>query len=169
MFLGLLAIVAPRWARAQGLPSDLEPAVHELAFVVLPGSLGKQRCDNIAGGFVRWVRDYKPGAEIASGYGFPRTQVIGPNPASHYGEQLRQLNLAKMEGTAAKKATVAQALEDAKIDRIPQRPNGKHVAADLLAYFYNSADGEDFLYGVAIKRDDCRGLENSAKRPAPIA
>jgi hypothetical protein len=169
MFSGLLAIVAPRWVRAQALPAGLESAVHELAVVALPSSLGKERCDHIAAGFIQWVRDYKPGAEIASGYGFPRTQVIGPSPAAHYGEQLQQLNLAKIQGVAAKKAAVAQAIEEARIDRIPQRPNGKHVAADLLAYFYNSADGEDFLYGVAIKRDDCRGLENSAKRPAAVS
>ena len=40
--------------------------------------------------------------------------------------------------------------------------------ADLLAFFYNSAEGEDFLYGVAIKRDDCRGLEHSTDRPARL-
>ena len=54
------------------------------------------------------------------------------------------------------------------IDRIPQRPNGKHVAADLLSFFYGSSEGEDFLYGVAIRRDDCRGLADSAQRPARL-
>jgi hypothetical protein len=166
-FSGLVALVAPRWAKAQALPADSEPAVRDLAAVVLPSSLGKDRTDKAAAAFVHWVREYKSGAEIASGYGYPRTQVIGPTPAPHYAEQLAQLNLAKLDA-ASRRAAVEKALEDARVDRIPQRPNGKHVAADLLAFFYNSADGEDFLYGVAIKRDDCRGLGDSAQRPAKI-
>ncbi len=136
----------------------------DLAGVVLPASLGRLRTDKIASDFVRWFGNYKEGAEISSGYGFPRTQVTAANPSTHYAEQLKQLDLAKLDA-GAKRAAVEAALEAAKIDRIPQRPNGKHVAADLLAFFYGSAEGEDFLYGVAIKRDDCRGLADSGKRP----
>jgi hypothetical protein len=77
--------------------------------------------------------------------------------------------LASKLDAASKRVAVEKALADAKIDRIPQRPNGHHVASDLLAYFYNSADGEDFLYGVAIKRDDCRGLADSGKRPEKVS
>jgi hypothetical protein len=160
-FSGLLALVGLRAQSAR-----LED-FHDLASVVLPASLGRSRTDSIADDFVRWFREYKDGAQVSSGYGFPRTQVIGPNPSTNYAEQLNQLNLAKLDA-AAKRTAVEKALEAAKIDRIPQRPNGKHVAADLLAYFYGSADGEDFLYGVAIKRDDCRGLADSGKRPARL-
>jgi hypothetical protein len=160
-FSGLLALVG---IRAQEVRVE---EFHDLASVVLPASLGRSRTDQIADNFVRWFRDYKAGAEVSSGYGFPRTQVTAPNPSTHYVEQLRQLDLTKLD-VAAKRAAVANALEAAKIERIPQRPNGKHVAADLLAYFYGSADGEDFLYGVAIKRDDCRGLADSGKRPARL-
>ncbi len=64
--------------------------------------------------------------------------------------------------------SVQKALEDAKVDRIPNRPNGRHIATDLLAYFYGSADGEDFLYNAAIKRDECRGLDTSTKRPPAL-
>ena len=160
-FSGLLALVGLRAQSAR-----LED-FHDLASVVLPASLGRSRTDSIADDFVRWFREYKDGAQVSSGYGFPRTQVIGPNPSTNYAEQLNQLNLAKLDA-AAKRTAVEKALEAAKIDRIPQRPNGKHAAADLLAYFYGSADGEDFLYGVAIKRDDCRGLADSGKRPARL-
>jgi hypothetical protein len=160
-FSGLLAMV--------GLKA--QPGADEfraLANVVLPASLGRPKTDKIADGFASWIRDYKAGAEIASGYGNPRTQVVGPNPSAHYAEQLSQLGLSNLDA-GAKRAAVEKALADAKIDRIPQRPNGRHVAADLLAYFYNSADGEDFLYGVAIKRDDCRGLADSGKRPEKVS
>jgi hypothetical protein len=42
------------------------------------------------------------------------------------------------------------------------------VATDLLAFFYGSAAGEDYLYGLAIHRDDCRGLASSSARPARL-
>jgi hypothetical protein len=149
-FLAVAALFAPRWARAQ----EIAPSIRELAKIVLPSNVDTQK---IAASFVQWIRDYKPGAEISSGYGNPRTQVVGPNPSAHYAEHLQAL------GSPITRTAVEAAL--AQFDRIPQRPNGKHVAADLLAHFYGSADGEDFLYGVAIKRDDCRGLNTSTQRP----
>lgn len=157
---GVLAFFGTRRAKAQAVNSE---SLHELAMVVLPPSLGRERTGKIADGFAQWLRDYKPGAQIASGYGHPRTQVIGPNPSAHYPEQINAL------GSPMTKDAVEKALAEAGIDRIPQRPNGKHIAADLLAYFYGSSDGEDFLYGAAIKRDDCRGLGDSGKRPAKIS
>lgn len=159
VFSGVLAFLEARRARAQGVPLE---AFHELAGVVLPSSLGRERAEKIADNFVQWIRDYKPGAQIASGYGHPRTQVMGPNPSAHYAEQMNAL------GSPITRESVAKALEEAKVDRIPQAPNGKHVAADLLAFFYGSSDGEDFLYNAAIKRDDCRGLGDSGKRPARL-
>jgi hypothetical protein len=158
-FSGMLAFFGARRARAQ----DIAPSIRELAAVILPSHLGSTGTNKVADEFTVWIRDYKPGAEINSGYGHPRTQVTGPNPSLHYGEQLRAL------GSPITRESVAKALEDAKIDRIPREPNGKHVAADLLAYFYGSSDGEDFLYGVAIERDDCRGLGNSGARPARLS
>jgi hypothetical protein len=153
-FLAIAAYFAPRWARAQ----ELAPSMRELAKAILPTKVDSQK---VADGFLRWIRDYKAGAEISSGYGNPRTQVTAPNPSANYAEQLRAL------GSPITRAAVESAL--ASFDRIPQRPNGRHVAADLLSHFYNSADGEDCLYGVAIKRDDCRGLANSGERPARLS
>jgi hypothetical protein len=93
----------------------------ELESVVLPASLGRSRTDGIADNFVRWFRDYKPGAEVSSGYGFPRTQLIGPNPSTHYAAQLTDLDLTRLDASA-KRAAVEKALEAAKIDRIPPTP-----------------------------------------------
>ena len=136
--------------------------LREVAGVVLPSALGEARTDAIATQFVAWFSAYKPGAEMSSGYGFPRVQSLPGNPAAQYAAQLREL-APKL--AAGKREAIAAALEAARVDRIPQRPNGKHVASDLMSYFYTSSDGEDFLYGVAIKRDDCRGLADSADRP----
>src|SRR5262245_29253879 len=130
-FLAIAAVFAPRWARAQ----ELAPGIREHARIVLPSKVDSQK---VADSFTKWIREYKAGAEIASGYGNPRTQVMAPNPSASYAEQLRAL------GSPITRAAVEAVL--ASFDRIPQRPNGKHVAADLLAWFYGSADGEDFLY-----------------------
>jgi hypothetical protein len=168
-----------RLARAQtaGLPADDIRTLRDLAGVVLPNSLGRERTDKIVDQFDRWIREYKPGSEISSGYGFPRVQVIPPSPAVHYPEQLRQLETAaaakgasfgKLDA-AARREIVEAALAAAKVDNIPPRPNGRHIVADLMSYFYNSSAGEDHLYGVAIRRDDCRGLATSGNRPEPLA
>jgi hypothetical protein len=165
IFLGVAALVAPRWVRGQMLPP--EALMRELASAVLPASLGPARIAKVTADFLAWLRDYKAGATMPSGYGFPRTQVVGPYPATHYAEQFEQLRLSGLD-TAGKRAAVEKGLQETKVDRVPPRPNGQHVATDLMAFFYGSSDGEDFLYGVAIKRDDCRGLENSGKRPAAL-
>ena len=112
---------------------------------------------------LKWVLpNSTEGVNTSSGYGNPRTQTVPPNPSKNYAAQLAAFN-----GVITRES-VAAALDQAKIDRIPNRPNGRHVASDLIAYFYSSADGEDFLYGVEIKRDDCRGLANSTQRPKRI-
>ncbi|HLH39456.1 MAG TPA: hypothetical protein VKX39_09950 [Bryobacteraceae bacterium] len=151
----MAAVAAPRWARAQRLDSGMR----ELANIVLPASLGRARVERVAADFLVWIRDYRAGAEMPSGYGHPRTQVTPPNPSAHYAEQLAAL------GSPMRREAVERAITDAKADRIPQRPDGRHVATDLLAFFFNSSLGEDFLYDAKIRRDDCRGLANSAKRP----
>src|SRR5258707_15651467 len=107
-FSALLALIGGRGAQVQPVRGE---ELHELAGVVLPASLGRARTDRIADGFAAWLRDYKDGAEVSSGYGFPRTQGIGPNPSTHYAEQLGQLNLAKLDA-AAKRAAVEKALEE---------------------------------------------------------
>jgi hypothetical protein len=151
--------LAVRRAGAQGIRAE---AVRELAVVVLPASLGKPGAEKVADAFVHWIAGYRPGAEISSGYGHPRTQVTRDNPSVNYAEQLSAL------GSPVTREAVEKALEAAKISQIPRRPDGRHVAADLLAYFYGSSQGEDFLYGRAIRRDDCRGLASSGQRPPAL-
>jgi hypothetical protein len=138
--------------------------------------MGEARIDEVAAQFAQWVRDYKAGADAGYGYGFPRLQVTPPDPSTRYAEQLRALDTAAAAkgaafarlDAAAKREIVTAALEQAKVERLPQRPNGQHVAADLMAFFFNSSAGEDLLYQAAIRRDDCRGLGNSGERPRPL-
>jgi hypothetical protein len=176
LFSVLAALRLPRWARAGTVAAADEKALEELGSVVLPESLGRARTDKIAADFATWIRGYKAGAETNTGYGVTRIQPLPADPSAHYAEQLAALDkAAETKGApfarldaAAKRALVGAAIDEAKVERIPPRPNGRHVAADMLAFFYNSSDGQDYLYGVAIKRDDCRGLANSGERPKPV-
>lgn len=149
-----------------------------LATVVLPASLGQSRIDDIADDFAKWVRGYKEGADLGYGYGFTRPRKAPPSPGAQYAKQLSQLYaVAQAKGTAfakldrkVQRELVALALKDAKIEAVPRRPNGEHVAADLMSFFfYINPSGEDFLYGAAIKREDCRGLASSSERPASVS
>jgi hypothetical protein len=159
-----LVLFAARRSGAQEVPAE---EMRELAAVVLPASLGTAGTDRVADQFLQWIRDYREGVNMASGYGHPRTQIVPPNPSKNYAAQLRELGLAKLDA-AARRGTVEAALTAAKIERIPARPDGRHVAADLLAFYFGSSAGEDLLYDAAIRRDACRGLENSGERPGGV-
>jgi hypothetical protein len=174
-----LPFFLPQFARARtaGLEESETSLLLEVAAVVLPSSFGRTWSDEIGTQFLRWTQGYKAGADAGYGYGFPHPQALPANPATAYADQLRQLDTAATAkggpfaklNAGAKREIIAEALAQSKVDRIPPRPNGRHVATDLLAFFYNSADGQDFLYDVAIKRDDCRGLSTSTQRPQSLS
>jgi hypothetical protein len=174
----VLPFIVPRWLFAQSNAINAEAAatLRALGGVVLPASLGSAGLDAATTQFTAWIRDYKAGAEMSMGYGFPRAQAVGPDPSARYVEQLRAIEAAAAAkgasfarlDAAAQRAIVEGALGQANIDRIPQRPDGKHVASDLMSFFFFGSDGQDFLYGAAIRRDRCRGLGNSGERPAPL-
>lgn len=185
MFAGVLPLMVPRWVQAQlaNLGSRHVSLIEagqlrELAAVVLPASLGKSQTDGIADGFAKWIRGYKVGADLGYGYGFPHPRKAPPSPAAHYSEQLAELEVAaQSKGSAFAKLErstqqqlVSLALEHANIQVIPLRPDGQHVATDLMSFFFHvDPDGEDFLYQVAIRRENCRSLANSGERPASLA
>ncbi len=98
----------PAWAQA-GFPGNREKELKELAAVVLPASLGRKATDAVADQFVRWVREYKPGAEMGPGYGNTRIRRTPASPAATYMAQLEQLAPAMTRsaiGDAIKKAGV---------------------------------------------------------------
>ncbi len=182
MFSTAIPFLVPEWARARfksfsldEIPPDEATALRELAAVVLPASLDRAGTDAAADDFAKWIRDYQPGADTDHGYGRTRIQGLPPNPSTHYAGQLRQLDaaaLAKGQPFAkldrgAQRSIVESALQEAKVDRIPPRPNGQHVASDLMSHFFHSSHGDDLLYAATIQSDDCRGLPSSGARPAP--
>jgi hypothetical protein len=176
----VIPFLLPQWARAQRGPFTGQSAVtlRETAEAVLPGSLGSDGIDAVVRDFTEWLGSYKAGAEMNSGYGLTRIQVVPPDPSIHYLEQLEQLEaeaqgkrgvpFAKLDA-AGKREIVRAAFVSSNVDAIPRRPDGQHVAADLMGFFFFvSSNGHDFLHNAAIKRDECRGLASSAQRPTPV-
>lgn len=176
--------VLPRAAAAQSAPAQpaaavgFEPQlVRALAGVVLPAGLGRDGLDAASTRFVTWVREYKAGAEMSAGYGKTRQQTVPPDPSRGYAAQLAALDAeARRRGAAfaqlapaEQREVVEGALAASGADRLPRRPDGRHIAADLLShFFFISSEGEDWLYNAAIRRDTCRGLDSSGERPAPL-
>jgi hypothetical protein len=134
-----------------------------LAAVILPSELGAEGLEKTVAAFERWVRDYQPGAEMDHGYGFTRLRRKPPSPASAYLDHLRALRLG---GTAeSNRAAVQSALEQANVTALPQTPDGKHVASDLMAFYFRSSAANDLCYRAHIGRDECRGLAGSEQEP----
>jgi len=108
-------------------------------------------------------------ALFIGGAGLASTQNSPPPNQAMPAQIVTSLDaLPQVARAAAQRTVVEAALGEANVDRIPPRPDGKHVASDLLSFFFYGSDGQDFLYGAAIRRDRCRGLGNSGERPAPL-
>jgi hypothetical protein len=174
--MGAAVVAAPMLridAGAQASALD-QKTLDAIAEVVLPADCDRQAA---VAAFARWIRNYHEGADMDHGYGFTRIRATGPSPAKDYSAQFAALDAAARAAgapafvsvpLAARRTIVEKALADAKIERLPQRPNGQHVAADLMAHYFHSPDAEDLCYDAAIGRDSCRGLPGSEKAPAPL-
>ena len=167
---GLLRLPAVRlWAQTANFPAGHDDTLRALARVVLPAELGAAGIDRTAEAFVRWVRAYRAGAEMDHGYGNTRLRSKAASPAPSYLQHLDALRAALASGDAdSRRQAVISALESAHITDLPRTPDGRHVAADLMAFYFRSSDANDLCYRAAIGRDKCRGLENSEQAPAPL-
>jgi hypothetical protein len=178
MGFGAALLVLPRWFRpelAEAAPTQAA-TITDLASAVLPESLNEKRIGETAAAFEEWIKGYPAGADAGYGYGNTRLTVLGANPSLHYADQLSQLDTAAADAGGfaaasleAKRTMVRAALTQAGVAAIPMRPNGQHLATDLMSYFYGSSDGKDFCYGVAIREADCRGLDSSERRPDAVS
>jgi len=169
-WLAALPIPALRaWAQTANFPGNYSATLRDLAAVVLPSELGPTGIDHVATRFEHWVRDYRPSAEMDHGYGFPRLRTKPPTPGVAYIAQLELLRrpLADPDKDARRKAVETE-LDHAGVKDLPRSPDGKHIASDLMSFYFNSADANDLCYRVRIQRDTCRGLEGSENPPPPL-
>ena len=153
-----------------------EVRLRAVAEVVLPGELSADRRSEIVDEFLRWIRNYREGAEMDHGYGFTRLRRTPASPAVRYPAQLAALDRAARARGApferldvdARRAIVEAGIESAKVERLPSRPTGDHVALDLMAFYFHGAAANDLAYRAAIARDSCRGLPGSDGRPEAL-
>lgn len=147
-----------------------------LADSVLPQEIGPDGRAQVVERFLTWIRDYRSDAETDHGYGFPRLRRTPPSPAVKYATQLDALDrAARARGQAFaqtpaddRRTLIEGAIAAAKVERLPARPDGGHVATDLMAFFFHSEDANDLCYRAQIGRDTCRGLAGSDDRPTAL-
>jgi hypothetical protein len=157
------------WAQTAGFPAGQGETLDALAMVVLPSELGPGGVRDVARDFERWVRDYRPAAEMDHGYGFTRLRTKPTSPAPAYLRQLDSLRAALRNADGeSRRHAVEAALEEAKVTDLPRTPDGRHVAADLMAFYFHSSNANDLCYRAAIGRDLCRGLKGSENPPPPM-
>jgi hypothetical protein len=145
-----------------------------LAVAVLPSALGRGRQEAIADRFAVWLKNYKPGADRGHGYGITSLAAAPDSPAAAYIAQLAVLDKAARQRGAKtfdqlsgddQRTLIEGSFQNAKVERLPDRPDGKHVAADLMAFFFRSSAANDLCYRAEIGRDTCRDLADSAAAP----
>lgn len=164
-------------AQPRDLTPDAVATLHDLAPTVLPASLGAARVKATVDKFVEWTRGYREGAVLQHGYGHPRLQKAPASPVPGYVAQLAALDAAaRAKGGAwatldleTRRGLLDAAFTKAGVRGLPQRPNGQHVAADLMAFYFRSTEANDYCYGAMIQREVCRPIAITTRRPAPLA
>ncbi len=162
-------------------PRELTPeaiaTLREIAPTVIPASLGAAKIGATVDKFVDWAHNYREGVPLSHGYGHPRLARTAPTPVPRYLSQLKELDdqaRAKSTGWSALDAETRRALLDASfvkagVRNLPPRPTGVHVVADLMALYFRSSEANDYCYSAMIKREVCRPIAITTKRPAPLA
>lgn len=157
------------FAQVRSLDEVDRATLGALAKVALPSPLGDEGVEDVVQGFLRWIGGYRAGAEMSPGYGVPRLRRTPDLDISSYRPQLQALREGTdREDSAAVKARIQDSLEAAGIEALPSRPDGRHVAADLLSYYLGSSEARDLCYQAEIRRHTCPGLAGLDERPAPL-
>jgi hypothetical protein len=164
-------------AQEAGLPEASVTTLSALAPLVLPQSLGRRAVGLVTEGFLEWLRGYRAGAVMEHGYGHPEVRRTAGSPTQRYVEQLAALErAAEQQGLQfgrmpadAKRALIEAALREAKVENLPSLPNGGHVVSDLMAFYFQGSEANDYCYRARIGREKCRPLLSVTVRPRPLA
>ncbi|MGE0462970.1 MAG: hypothetical protein AB7Q16_16525 [Vicinamibacterales bacterium] len=164
-------------AQVRQLTPQAIAVLRDLAATVLPASIGADRVALITDRFVAWTRDYEEGVALAHGYGHPRLEKSGPSPVPDYVAQLAAIDAAaRARGgpfgslpLETRRAILDETLGTAGVNTLPGRPQGRHVVADLMAFYFRSSEANDLAYRARIGRQTCRTLAVTTRRPIPMA
>lgn len=163
-------------AQAATLPADGLATLRAVAAVVLPSELRAAGHDRVVNEFVQWLASYRSGAEREWGYGNPRKSGTATIDPARYASQLRLLEeRAGARGASlptlpieVRRDLVIDALEQAGVRDLPSSPDGRHVIADVMSFFFNSPTARDIVYRRRIGRHTCRGLAGAGAKPTPL-
>jgi hypothetical protein len=165
----------PSLAQAQAAPLTPEAVttLRAVATAVLPSALDVRGSDAVVESFLTWLRGYRSGADMGFGYGILRKRVTPRISAASYVEQLGALERAagstfSRSPLEARRRAIAAALDAAGIKDFPSAPDGAHVVADFMSYYFNGPEANDLCYRARIGRDRCRTLAGSSRRPDPL-
>jgi hypothetical protein len=167
--------IAPFGRAALAKMAAVESAsLASLAEAVLPAEIGAEARGRAVDGFLGWLRDYRPGAQMEHGYGITRLWQAPASPASRYLRHFDDLDRRTGKpfartGLEERRRAVIAALDAAGIRELPERPDGGHVASDLMAHYFNGPEANDLAYRRAIGRFSCRGLGGSSEAPPALA
>jgi hypothetical protein len=163
-------------AQVRSFTPESVAVLREVSATVLPASLGADKVSLLVDRFLAWGKDYEEGVALTHGYGDPKLVKSGPSPVPDYVAQLSAIDAAaKARGgrfatlpLETRRAILSDALATAKVDSLPGRPMGRHVVADLMAFYFRSSEANDLAYKARIGRQMCRSLEMTTHRPAPM-
>ena len=170
---------APQSAAVPELSTANVATLHAIGEVVLPASIGAQARRAAVDKFVGWVRNYKAGVDRGHGYGASTLSApTGPSPALQYPAQFAALDAqASSLGAASfaalpldqRRAVVEAVLNTPQpVNRLPARPTGANLIADVMGFYFTGAEGYNLAYNAEINRDSCRSLDGSDRAPAPL-
>jgi hypothetical protein len=128
----------------------------------------------VVGDFVQWLTSYRSGAERSWGYGHPRKSGTPAIDPATYEAQLTAIAGRARAGAGelstlpldVRGAMAGAALDAANLRGLPGTPDGRHVLADLMSFFFNSSAANDLVYNARIGRTTCRGLAGANSHPA---
>jgi hypothetical protein len=156
-------------------PSELL-VLRDIASTVLPAELGRTGVEDAVSEFVQWLRDYREGVPLSHGYGNPRLVRSGPSPVTKYGAQLKALeDAARVRGGRfatlnldQRRGLLDEAFKQSGVTSLPGRPDGTHVVADLMAYYFRGSAANDLCYRARIGRNTSRAIPVTTVRPAAL-
>jgi len=142
-----------------------------LSEAVLPTELGAAGAAKAAGDFLRWMDEYKEGAELVHGYGTSALRFQRASPRPRWAAQLESLGRRGFEklNVEQRRALLRDELKGERLDRMPAVGAASHVAVALLAFYYESSDAADLCYNAQIGRQTCRPLSQASRKPLPLA
>ena len=126
--------------------------LHAIGEVVLPASIGEPARRAAVDGSLRWVRNYREGADRGHGYGASTLSTpTGPSPALQYPAQFAALDahapaagrrrLRRCRSTSGARSSRTLLNQPQPVNRLPARPTGANLVADFMGFYFTSADG----------------------------